>query len=57
MMLKSTSEEMLNLDFLRFYASAAIVWHHSHEFLIPEAQRATAGRERRDLRSLSTCSS
>ncbi|NML93203.1 acyltransferase [Novosphingobium sp. TW-4] len=43
MMLKSTSEEMLNLDFLRFYASAAIVWHHSHEFLIPEAQRATVG--------------
>lgn len=40
--LEATSEEMLNLDFLRFVASTAIVWHHSHEFLIPEAERATA---------------
>ncbi|MDE2437454.1 MAG: acyltransferase [Sphingomonadales bacterium] len=33
--LRATSGELLTLDFLRFYASAAIVVQHSHEFLWP----------------------
>ena len=37
--LATTSDEMLTLDFLRFYASAAIVLHHSHEFLWPRSAR------------------
>ena len=33
---------MLHLDMLRFVASLGIVWHHSHEFLIPVAERSVA---------------
>lgn len=36
------SNELLHLDFLRFLASAAIVYHHSHEFFYPKEIRAAA---------------
>ncbi len=37
--LKAESSDMMHLDAMRFFASAAIVLHHSHEFLVPPAQR------------------
>ena len=37
--LQATSNEMLALDFMRFYASAAIVIHHSHQFFWSESDR------------------
>ena len=42
--LKSESSDMIHLDLMRFIASAAIVFHHSHEFLAPVADRAALGR-------------
>lgn len=41
--LRTTSDELLNLDFLRFCASVAIVAFHSREFLFPKAERALQG--------------
>lgn len=38
--LRTDSDEILNLDFLRLVASVAIVWHHSHHFWYPPDTRA-----------------
>ena len=38
--LKPNSDAWLRLDMLRFVASIAIVWHHSHYLLHPVSQRA-----------------
>ncbi|WP_448658013.1 acyltransferase family protein [Sphingomonas sp. CJ99] len=43
--LTAHSGEMLRLDLLRFIASVGIMWHHSHEFFYPEAQRAIITRQ------------
>lgn len=43
--LKAVSDEMLHVDLIRFIASAGIVFHHSHEFLTPLAERATVMRQ------------
>lgn len=40
--LRTQSNEMLRLDFLRFVAACGVMWHHSHEFLYPPAIRARA---------------
>jgi len=40
--LRLESDAMLHFDMLRFVAAAAIVWHHSHEFFLPMADRAQA---------------
>ncbi len=40
--LRTQSNEMLRLDFLRFVAACGVMWHHSHEFLFPPAVRAQA---------------
>lgn len=47
--LRAASDEMLHLDFLRIAASAAIVWHHSHEFLYPVAARGAVTQQTQAL--------
>lgn len=43
--LKTTSDDLLHLDFMRFIASAGIVLCHSAEFFVPRAERlASHGR-------------
>ena len=34
------SDAMLHFDMLRFVAATGVVWHHSHEFLVPAGGRA-----------------
>lgn len=38
--LRAASDELLHVDIVRFVASAAIVFHHSHEFFYSAANRA-----------------
>ncbi|WP_180982465.1 acyltransferase family protein [Methylocella silvestris] len=38
--LRAASGELLHLDLMRFIASVGIVFHHSHEFFVPLAERA-----------------
>lgn len=38
--LRPESGELLHLDTLRFIASSGIIFHHSHEFFYPRAERA-----------------
>lgn len=40
--IKITSDKLLHIDLLRFISSTAIVYHHSHEFLISKSIRASA---------------
>jgi peptidoglycan/LPS O-acetylase OafA/YrhL len=47
--IKVHSGELLRLDLLRFVASAGIVWHHSHEFFYPVAERAAVARQTQAL--------
>jgi peptidoglycan/LPS O-acetylase OafA/YrhL len=39
--LRSSSDELLHLDLLRFVAAAGIVYSHSNEFFVPIAQRSS----------------
>ena len=43
--LRPTSGELLNLDLMRFIASAGIVFHHSHEFFVPVTKSPFLVRE------------
>jgi len=45
--LRPTSGELLHLDLMRFIASAGIVLHHSHEFLVPVTKSPFLVREQR----------
>jgi peptidoglycan/LPS O-acetylase OafA/YrhL len=47
--LRPASGELLNLDFLRFVASAGIVAYHSLEFFVPKAYREALNEQTRGL--------